>query len=194
MRYGLAWYTYEAWKPRCPQIQVSKLKYSSLVSRALNPKEIEEALNKPSWSVRSLVQSNTQATGKATVSQKELHHLLRLSALPLPANKAEESDMIKTLESQLQFVNTIQTVDTTGVKPLQSIRDETDEGMKENEITLESMKGDLDKEVVNERSKRIRNGKNWGKRIEAEEEDHVDPINLAPRKVGRFVVVETDKM
>ena len=170
------------------------LNYSSLVSPALSPKEIEEALNKPSWSVRSLLRSNTQAAIKSTVSQKELHHLLRLSALPMPANEVEESDMIKTLESQLRFVNTIQTVDTTGVKPLQSIRDKTNQGMKKNEITLESMKGDLEKEVVNGRSKRIRNGKIWGKKAGRDEEDHIDPLRLAPRKVGRFVVVETDKM
>ena len=182
------------WKPKYLPIRVSKFSYSTVVSRALSPKEIEEALNRPSWSVHSLLQSNTQATKTATISQKELHHLLRLSALPLPADEAEEISMIKTLESQLQFVNAIQDVDTTGVKPLQSIRDETDDGIAENEITLESMKGELEKEVVNARSKRIRNGKDWAKRTEGDEEDHVDPLKLAPRKVGRFVVVETDKM
>ena len=102
--------------------------------------------------------------------------------------------MIKTLESQLRFVDAIQTVDTTGVKPLQSIRDETDKGMRENEITLESMKADLAKEVVSGHSRRIRNGKEWGKEASAEKaQDHADPLKLAPNKIGRFVVVETGK-
>ena len=183
------------WKPGSLRTRILKLNYSSATSPPLSPQEIEAALNKPSWSVRSLLQSNPPqgTTAKSTVSQKELHHLLRLSALPLPTNETEESNMIKTLESQLQFVNAIQTVDTTGVKPLQSIRDETEEALKENEITLESMKGVLEKEVVSGHSRRIRNGRGWGERRGEDEEDRVDPLRLATRKIGRFVVVETGK-
>ncbi|KAL9134867.1 MAG: hypothetical protein Q9175_003937, partial [Cornicularia normoerica] len=79
-------------------------------------------------------------------TQKQLHHLLRLSALPLPTSLAEESRMISDLQSQLQFVKAIQEVDTEGVEPLVALRDETEEGEKEGTIGLEEMRGELEKE------------------------------------------------
>ncbi|MCJ1397803.1 hypothetical protein MMC11_000999 [Xylographa trunciseda] len=148
-------------------------------------------LTKPSWSVKSLLDSEGSSKSDPVVTQKQLHHLLRLSALPLPTTAEEESNMIKTLEFQLHFVRAIQSVDTTGVQPLQSIRDETEEAAKENEITLESLQGDLDKEEVVGRSKRIRRRKDLA--AVSQEEFRFDPLAQATKKIGRYIVVETSK-
>jgi hypothetical protein len=46
--------------------------------------------------------------------------------------------MLRTLETQLHFVRAIQAVDTMGVEPLVTIRDETEEGIQELTIGLEN--------------------------------------------------------
>lgn len=99
--------------------------------------------------------------------------------------------MIKTLESQLHFVQAIQSVDTTGVEPLRSIRDETEEAEKENAVTLESMKEELAKEEVVGHSRRIRRRKSLT--AETDEASDWDPLALASKKIGRYIVVETGK-
>jgi Asp-tRNA(Asn)/Glu-tRNA(Gln) amidotransferase C subunit len=103
----------------------------------------------------------------------------------------EEQEMIKTLESQLHFVQAIQSVDTTGVEPLRSIRDETKEAEKENAVTLESMKEELSKEEVVGHSGRIRRKKSAA--AETDEASNWDPLALASKKIGRYIVVETGK-
>ncbi|KAF7551849.1 hypothetical protein G7046_g7588 [Stylonectria norvegica] len=85
-----------------------------------------DMLATPTWSIRSLLPSASSAAPE-TITPKQLHHLLRLSALPLPSTPAAEASMIATLQSQLQFVRAVQGVDTRGVEPLRAIRDETDE-------------------------------------------------------------------
>lgn len=64
--------------------------------------------------------------------------------------------MLEDLHSQLHFVRDIQSVDTEGVQPLQSIRDETEEGLEEATIGLESLKETLKEEVFVGRNKRPR--------------------------------------
>ncbi|MCJ1388441.1 hypothetical protein MMC18_001288 [Xylographa bjoerkii] len=157
----------------------------------LNPDEITSMLSKPSWSVKSLLDNGAPSKSDPTITQKQLHHLLRLSALPLPKTVEEESKMIQTLESQLHFVRAIKSVDTTGVQPLQSIRDETKEAAKENEITLESLQGDLAKEEVVGRSRRIRRKKDHA--AARQEEDRFDPLAQASKRIGRYIVVQTSK-
>ena len=90
----------------------------------------------------------------------------------------------------LHFVQAIQSVDTTGVEPLQSIRDETERAEKENEISLAAMQVHLDKEEVVGHSRRIRR-----KKDAKVESDKIlwDPLDLASKKIGRFIVVETGK-
>jgi hypothetical protein len=46
--------------------------------------------------------------------------------------------MLRTLSTQLHFVRAIQAVDTTGVEPLVTLRDETPEGIQELTIGLEN--------------------------------------------------------
>lgn len=100
--------------------------------------------------------------------------------------------MIKTLESQLHFVRAIQSVDTSGVRPLQSIRDETVEAERENEITVESL-GDAfaKEETVPGKTRRIRRWRDLP--IDTEGVEAWDALAQAPKKIGRYFVVDTGK-
>jgi len=116
---------------------------------------IAALLEKPTWSVKSLL-PNADSQSTPTVTPKQLHHLLRLSALPQPKDAQEEAEMLKTLESQIHFVREIQKVDTTGVEPLRAIRDETAEGIEEQTIRLADLQEYLDAEEVVGRNGRIK--------------------------------------
>lgn len=105
--------------------------------------------------------------------------------------------MISDLQSQLQFVRAIQEVDTEGVEPLVALRDETEGGEKEGTIGLEEMKGELGKEeVVGMRGRIVRRkGKEAKGEGEATKEEGggLDLLSQAPRRLGRYVVVDTAK-
>ncbi|KAH7040745.1 uncharacterized protein B0I36DRAFT_14869 [Microdochium trichocladiopsis] len=131
------------------------LSYSNFKKSSALPERGDSAigaiLSKPTWSVRSLLpppSDSSHPLHDGEISSKTLHHLLRLSALPPPASPAEEEDMLKTLSSQLHFVRAIQQVDTTGVEPLRSIRDETVEGLKQQTIGLQELKEALSNEDI----------------------------------------------
>ncbi len=105
--------------------------------------------------------------------------------------------MISELQSQLRFVRAIQEVDTEGVEPLIALRDETEEGEKEGTIGLEEMRGELGKEeVVGMRGRIVRRK---GAEGEGEGENgkegagDLDLLAQAPRRLGRYVVVDTAK-
>lgn len=51
--------------------------------------------------------------------------------------------MLQTLESQIHFVKEIQSVDTSGVAPLRSIRDETEIGQRKATVGLEDVESTL---------------------------------------------------
>lgn len=125
------------------------------------------------------------------ITRKQLYHLLRLSALPLPKTNAEEVKMIKDLEAQLQFVQAITKLDTEGVEPLKCIRDETEQGERESMITVESLREEFDKEVVLGNRGRICRRKDVPP-VEEEDMEDWDPLDQAPKKVGRYFVVDTD--
>ncbi|KAI9750701.1 MAG: translation elongation factor Tu [Chaenotheca gracillima] len=159
-----------------------------------NPNEFEAALSTPSWSVRSLLPPSTEATDAPSITSKQLHHLLRLSALPAPSSPEEEAKMLKTLKSQLHFVKDVQSVDTAGVEPLRSIRDETPEGIRGAEIGMEELRHVFEGEEVVGPSRRIRKkrGDSSTGAARIEEEDW-DVLGHAERKVGKYFVVETEK-
>jgi Asp-tRNA(Asn)/Glu-tRNA(Gln) amidotransferase C subunit len=99
--------------------------------------------------------------------------------------------MLETLESQLHFVKEIQKVDTTGVEPLQAIRDESPEAVKENTIGLEQLREAMSKERVIGRNKRIQ-------RIESARNERPDgdawdgnALDYASKTKGKFFVVDT---
>jgi len=119
----------------------------------INPR-IASLLEKPTWSVASLMPPVD--LDKSEITREKLHHLLRLSALPPPANKHEESEMMETLAQQIHFVKEIQKVDTTGVEPLVAIRDETVDAQHERQFTKESLAEFLALEEKRGKSGRIR--------------------------------------
>ena len=101
--------------------------------------------------------------------------------------------MIKDLQSQLKFVRAIQEVDTEGVEPLQSIRDETKDPERENEITVNTLREEFDKEEVVGKRGRIRRRMNVPDAVRDEQVNDWDPLSQAPKKLGRFIVVDTAK-
>lgn len=109
--------------------------------------------------------------------------------MPPPKDKAEEEAMLATLSSQLHFARQIQEVDTTGVEPLRSLRDETTAGESEAELGLDALKEALGKEEVRGKfHKRIR------RQAETEEKgEQWDVLGSAAKKVGRYFVVEGGK-
>jgi Asp-tRNA(Asn)/Glu-tRNA(Gln) amidotransferase C subunit len=152
--------------------------------------DIAAMLDQPSWSVKSFLEP-TNDLRQESITQKQLHHLLRISALPLPKSESEEAAMIKDLQTQLRFVQAIQKVNTEGVKPLQSIRDETERAELENMITVQSLQDEFDKEVVVGRRGRITKAETLPN--DPEKAENWDPLGQASKKIGRYFVVETDK-
>ncbi|KAI0402128.1 hypothetical protein F4802DRAFT_384981 [Xylaria palmicola] len=113
--------------------------------------DLASLLSRPTWSVRSLVPPSAPSPSSqpgTTITPKTLHHLLRLSALPLPRTPDEERQMLATLSSQLHFVRAIQGVDTAGVAPLRAIRDETARGLREQTVALADLREALALEDV----------------------------------------------
>ncbi|EON64561.1 hypothetical protein W97_03794 [Coniosporium apollinis CBS 100218] len=147
-------------------------------------------LSKPTWSVQSLLPSEEQATDSPRISSRQLHHLLRLSALPAPKSPEEEAKMLKTLSSQLHFVKEIQRVDTAGVAPLRAIRDETAAAEKEIEINMASMADALaQEEVLGKHHKRIRRKEKALVNMKGAED--WDVLGYAQCRSGKYFVVDS---
>ncbi|KAI8965015.1 hypothetical protein F5Y11DRAFT_48977 [Daldinia sp. FL1419] len=145
-------------------------------------------LSKPTWSVRSLL-PDSSSTPSEEISPRTLHHLLRLSALPPPTSPAEESQMLSTLSSQLHFVRSVRSVDTTGVEPLRAIRDETTLGQREQTIGLEELKDALaDEDFVGHTRRPRRRQRNRGADPGVE---GWDVLAGASETAGRYFVVRT---
>ncbi|KAL4870137.1 hypothetical protein BDV12DRAFT_184727 [Aspergillus spectabilis] len=150
--------------------------------------DIRTILAKPTWSVRSLLSDPTSKPSSPSITPAQLRHLLRLSALPQPSSQEEEQQMLETLESQIHFVRDIEKVDTTGVEPLQSIRDESPEAVRENTIGLERLKEAISKERVVGRNKKIQ-------RVDSARNDRPDgdawdgnALGYASKTKGKFFV------
>ncbi|PIB02327.1 hypothetical protein CB0940_00277 [Cercospora beticola] len=150
--------------------------------------DIDQLLSTPTWSVSSLLPSSSSSSSTPQITSKQLHHMLRLSALPPPKDAAEELKMLSTFSSQLHFVKDIQQMDTTGVEPLRSLRDETQQGEKEAELGLDALKVALENEEIRGR---------WHKRIRRQrkpaDSQRWDVLGCASKKVGRYFVVEGGK-
>jgi len=161
--------------------------------------DISALLSEPIWSVRSLLPDPDKPIPPSEViDQKKLHHLLRLSALPYPKDEAEEKSMIDTLHSQLHFVRDIQSVDTDGVEAFMSIRDETEEGIKEATITMDSLKEAFEREEIVGSWLRRPRRKVRGNIRKAMEFENWDPLVTVSEVVekggGKFFVVRSEKV
>jgi hypothetical protein len=118
--------------------------------------------------------------------------------------------MLSTLSTQLHFVRAIRGVDTTGVEPLVTIRDETEQAVRERTIGLQN---DRIREALRAEKKvgrmgrvrRVRRG-NGGEKEgmengevgeadrRSEEERAWEPLEGAKeRTVGRWFVVESGR-
>lgn len=99
--------------------------------------------------------------------------------------------MLRTLESQLHFVQEMQRVNTMGVEPLRSIRDESSAAVKETTIGLDRLKDALAKERVSGRRRRVQ-------RVPSARNGHPEEamwdgnaLNCASKQKGPYFVVET---
>lgn len=102
------------------------------------------------------------------VTPATLHHLLRLSALPLPPTPEAEARLLTSLRAQVHFVKHLQSVDTTGVQPLVAIRDETEASREERTIGLKDLQAWLDNEEKVGRNGVVRRRGTDLKRVEEE--------------------------
>ncbi|KAK3304508.1 uncharacterized protein B0T15DRAFT_494964 [Chaetomium strumarium] len=161
-------------------------------------------LSQPTWSIRTLIPpsspSNTPLTAPNSTPEEEitpaqLSHLLRLSALPQPSTPQETRRMLATLHAQLHFVRDIQRVNTDGVEPLSSIRDETAEGMRAATITVDTLKSALAEEEVYGRCRRPRRRRRRGDQkkevVDGAGVEDWDVLGCASEKVGRYFVVRS---
>ena len=103
--------------------------------------------------------------------------------------------MLATLHSQLHFVQDIQNVDTEGVEPLQSIRDETEEGIRDITIGMETLREALGKEDIKGRNKRPRRRR--GEAVDTKGVEGWDVTKTASENVdtpgGKFFIVRSGK-
>lgn len=100
--------------------------------------------------------------------------------------------MLSTLDSQIHFVRDVQSVDTTGVAPLRSIRDETEEGFKESTITTHDLQETLGREFYVGRQRKIQRAK--VERISQPDGDtwDGDALKYATKTMGKYYVVQSD--
>ncbi|OAK98396.1 hypothetical protein IQ06DRAFT_192839, partial [Phaeosphaeriaceae sp. SRC1lsM3a] len=157
----------------------------------IHPDELEQLLAEPIWSVESLLPPTTQPLDAPKISAQQLHHLLRLSALPPPETPEQEQKMLDTLAAQLHFVGKIQEVDTTGVEPLRAIRDETAAAEEEQTITLATLAEALESEkVIGTYHKRIQRDTTP---LDAKDAEDWDVLGSAERKAGKYFVVDSER-
>jgi len=92
-------------------------------------------------------------------------------------------------------VRDIQSVDTKGVEPLQSLRDETEEGIREATIGLNDLKDAFENEEIVGRNRRPRRKR--GNLVDTKGVEDWDVLGTATEKVetpgGRFFVVRSGK-
>ena len=151
--------------------------------------DLTSIFSNPTWSVRSLLPTSPASGEEITTAT--LDHLLRLSALPPPDNPADKERMLTTLRAQLHFVRDVQSVDTRGVEPLRSIRDETAAGVAESTVTLDTLREALSRETAVGYRRRPRRVKDAQERGQSEEEKLVDAATLQRRDKRYFVVASS---
>ncbi|TGO87801.1 hypothetical protein BPOR_0202g00030 [Botrytis porri] len=183
-------------KPEDQQVPVRRVYARINVDLSHRKTNIDELLSKPTWSVRSLLPSPNEKPAEE-ITVKQLHHLCRLSALPLPKTPEEERKLLDTLHLQLHFLRDIQKVNTEGIEPLRSIRDETLEAEAHESIGLQTkeIQEALKKEEYKGRNKRPR--RQPGIAIETQGVEEWDVTGTATEKVefggGKYFIVRSGK-
>lgn len=172
----------------------SKLAYQPQPTRVYPSERIATLIphDKPTWSVRSLLPTTGDIEAASReITREKLHHLLRLSALPLPKDGKQEDKMLETLRRQVHFVKQVQSVETEGVEPLVCIRDETAEYAESNTLGLEQMRPWLEREDVDRnRTVRMRKTmKKWWRTWDVFKLGKDCGLTF-PRTQGRYFVVK----
>ncbi|KAF3766011.1 hypothetical protein M406DRAFT_243751, partial [Cryphonectria parasitica EP155] len=147
----------------------------------------QTVFDRPTWSVASLLPTQQPSPQEGPITPQTLHHLLRLSSLPPPSSPQEESSMLQTLHTQLHFVRDVQSVDTTGIAPLRSIRDETSAGISEATVTLDSLREVLGRENVVGHRRRPRRDRE-AEKVQSDEEILVEAATRRRRERGYYLV------
>jgi Asp-tRNA(Asn)/Glu-tRNA(Gln) amidotransferase C subunit len=174
-----------------PRAYISQPSSSEPSRKGTHPDDLDKLLSTPTWSVESLLPPKTRAPDAPKISSQQLHHLLRLSALPAPDTPEQAQIMLDTLAAQLHFVGEIQQVDTTGVKPLRVIRDETRAAEQEQTIGLDSLRSALEKETtIGKHFKRIQRDATLA---DAKDIEDWNILGSAERKAGKYFVVESER-
>jgi len=169
----------------------SKAKAKAPENPGIHPNELEELFAKPTWSVKSLLPPKTRAADAPKITSEQLHHLLRLSALPPPETPEQEQKMLDTLADQLHFVGKIQEIDTTGVTPLRAIRPEGKTARMHQMICLKQVKDALNSErVIGQHHKRIQRDTTPK---DAKDVEDWDVLGSAERKSGKYFIVESER-
>jgi len=148
-------------------------------------------LSTPTWSIKTLLPPSepTESQHDQEITLAQLSHLHRLSALPLPPDEATQSSLLRTLHAQLHFVRDIQRVNTSGIEPLSSIRDETTEGIKECTITCETVWQALKTEETVGKCRRPRRRR--GEKVDVKGVEDWDVLGCAGETAGRYFVVRS---
>lgn len=148
-------------------------------------------LEQPSWSVASLLSvRHTKMPGDSEITLDKLRRLLQLSALPFPACPKEQAAKLKALRTQLHFVRDIQQFDTTGILPLQAIRDESHSAVKAQTIGMKEVEQALLQEESFGHNRRPRRRKDWAS---ASDGEVWDVMKTASQRAGRYIVVNDTK-
>jgi len=95
--------------------------------------------------------------------------------------------MAKTLQSQLHFVKDVQGVDTGGIEPLRSIRDETQVGLDEQTVGLKELQTALAQERAVGHKRRPRRLK----QITLPETQNWEPLASTSQKAGGYFIVRS---
>ncbi|TDZ31129.1 Glutamyl-tRNA(Gln) amidotransferase subunit F [Colletotrichum spinosum] len=181
-------------RPICTRCSTVGRRVFSISARLHFQKPIQQILAQPTWSVASLLPpDDAHAKTETPITRTKLHHLLRLSALPLPENEAEEAAMLGTLHSQLHFVRDVQSVDTSGVEPLYSLRDETTRGMEDATIGLDQLAQALQNEARFGHKKRPKRSRDAEPDPETVAAEAWNPLETASRTAGKYFVVQSKK-
>ncbi|KAF2762314.1 hypothetical protein EJ05DRAFT_204917 [Pseudovirgaria hyperparasitica] len=151
--------------------------------------DVTKLLATPTWSVRAILPSTSAKATAPAITSAQLHHLLRLSALPLPASDKDEQDMMQALESHIHFVKDIQRVETNVTVPLRALRDESEAAELRNTIDMGALKEALEnEEVIGKHHKRIR------RRCSSTVVDTWNVTGYAERIAGKHFVVHSEKL
>ncbi|KAI0013284.1 hypothetical protein F4779DRAFT_444885 [Xylariaceae sp. FL0662B] len=189
-------------RPQGPRpIPLAPMPSAEAMSQA-EGQDIAALLSRPVWSVRSLLPTSGPRMMKdrledektpttTTVAPLTLHHLLRLSALPQPVSPTDMLRVLRTLRAQLNFVQAIREVDTTDVEPLRAIRDETEQGVREQTIGLEQLKDALAREDVTGHARCPKRRPEEEKEGQSNDAEDWDPLDGAGETAGRYFVVRS---